>query len=337
MVIMTTKRTNKTISYLLRPRWWLFILISIWLASNPIIAATQVSITASETLTTIGEPIHLDIRVTTTANIQEIKIKSEKNPFEIIDQQPTHKRAEQNYIIFEKTYTIAFFSLGDFNIGPFTLDMLQDGRVLESKETNSIPIKVKTVLSDEDKDIKALKSPIKIDGNAFYFLKYVIAAVILIIIVILLIIWLKRRKKFVPSEPIPSLPPLVEFEMRINELWNKKWLDKGKPKFHFIELTRIMKNFMHRNYGFNAEDLTTYETLAALINEEKQTSLTDNWRFIFNTTDLVKFAQFIPDQPVMNEVYDKLSNCISLYRMRMPKDIPGEESDRTLVQKDKVT
>jgi hypothetical protein len=284
---------------------------------------TQVSISASDNLATIGDRINLKIIVKTSEEIQKIKVKIPKDKkYEILQEQPTEKRQQTGYMVFEKNITAVFFNVGDFELGPFDVELINNEEVIETKQTNSIPVTVKSVLTEDDKDIKPLKSLIDIKGNPFYILKYVLVALFIILLVVLLIIWLKQRKKKAPPAPEPLLSPLEEFEKRIRELWEKNLFAKGKMKIHFIELTRILKYFLYRNYQFNAEDFTTYETLDHLKRDEQEELILDNMKFVMNTADLVKFAKFLPDSPVLAEVFNKIKDMVDSYKHR----IPGNEN-----------
>lgn len=283
-------------------------------------AETQVSISASDNLVFIGDKIYLKIIVKTTSGIQKLKLNPGKKEFDILEQKPHEKRNQKDFLVFEKKLVIAFFKTGDFEIGPFTVELIKDDNVIETKTTNSIPVTVKSVLKEEDKDIKPLKGLIDIKGNPFYTLKYVIAAVIVTLLVVFFILWLKKRRKAAVSRPEPLLSPLEELEARLKELAGKKLFEKGKMKLYFIELTRIFKHFLLRKYRFNAEDFTTRETMYNLKENESAGVIRDSMGFLFNTADLVKFAKFIPDPSVLAEVSDKIQDIIVFYKAQIPPD-----------------
>jgi hypothetical protein len=290
---------------------------------------TQVSISASYNLAFIGDRINLKIIVKTTEEVGKIKIKIPKDKkYEIPREQPTEKRRQTDYMVFEKNITAVFFNVGDFEIGPFTVELINNEKVIETKQTNSIPVTIKSVLTGDDKDIKPLKSLIDIKGNPFYTLKYVLAGLFIILAAVLLIMWLKQRKKRVPPTPEPLLSPLEEFEKRTRELWEKKLFAKGKMKLHFTELTRILKHFLSRTYRFNAEDFTTYETLDRLKRDEQEALIWDNMKFVMNTADLVKFAKFLPDSPVFAEVFNKIKDMIGRYKLRFPGNENPQEKNQ---------
>lgn len=314
------KRTiNRTMNYLPAVLLALFTLLA-----SPAFAETQVSISVSENLLSVGDRVTVKIIVKTTEDIDQISVTEDEGQYEIMEERPPQKREQSDYSVFEKEVILSFFKLGDFDIGPFTVSLFKGEKQVDSKKTNSVPVTVKTVLEEQDKDIKELKSPIDIKGDPFYVLKYVVLALAVGILVGLLIAWWQRQKTETPAPQI-TLTPLEELEKRIKDLWDLRLFDKGKVKMHFIELTRIAKHFLFRNYGFQAEDFTTYETMNSLQGKEKEPVLLDSFRFIFNTADLVKFAKFIPDAPVLEEVRDKVNGILVKYKLRLAPPPPKEE------------
>jgi hypothetical protein len=303
-------------------RWtlpWKWLVLLFFLGSGFASGAeTQVSISASNNLAFIGDQINLKFIVKTNhTRVEEIKVQTEKKDYEILGQQPTVKRQQTGYMVFEKNVTIAFFKVGNFEVGPFTVELVADNKVIESKTTNSVPVSIKSVLKEEDKDIKPLKGLIDIKGNPWFLLKYALMGLVLAGLLIFLIWWLKKRKKAALRPAKPLMSPLEELQLRLRQLTEKRLIEKGKLKLHFIELTQIIKGFLNRNYGFNAEDSTTEETLYYLRQKESEGLISDNLRFVFNTADLIKFAKFIPDAPVFAEVEEKIMEVMTRYKLRI--------------------
>ena len=302
---------------------FLLLITAIELASD-----TQVSISVSDNLATIGDRIRLKVIVKTTSEADNITEKTFQKDFEVLKQAPYRKRKQQDYMVFEKEIEIAFFKTGDYNVGPIEIHLKKENKVIETRETNSIPVTIKSVLKEEDKDIKPLKDLIEIKGNPFYILKYVIIAVVFIIAVILLILWLKKRKRKTREVEKPLLSPLEEFEMRVKELFDRKLFEKGKIKLFFLELTQVLKRFLHRTYRFNAEDFTTYETLYDLKKHEGEVLIVNNMEFLFNTSDLVKFAKFVPGSDVLGEVLKKIEGTIRAYKQRISAQQEAQEQEK---------
>ncbi|MGE5343146.1 MAG: hypothetical protein ACM3SY_16875 [Candidatus Omnitrophota bacterium] len=281
-------------------------------------AETQVSISASDNNVEIGDKINLKILVKTNTDVQEIKIKFPEKPFDILQQQHTVKNRQNDYTVLEKNISLAFFKVGEFNIGPLTIQLTKNGKAIETKTTNSIPITVKSALKPEDKDIQPLKDLIAVNGNPLaFFLKYVLIPLAGLLALIALIWWFKKRKKKSEASSQPLLSPLDELEHAITELWDQKLFDQGKTKFHFLSMTEVLKRFLYRNYGFNAEDLTTSETLDYLKKVEQENVILNDMRYALDIADLAKFAKFIPDPTVMSKVLHHIHSSIDVYKQRI--------------------
>ncbi len=286
-------------------------------------AETQVSISTSASLAAIGDKINLKILVKTSEGIQDIKLSApDQKDFEIIAESAVQKRQEKDYIVFEKNMVIAFFKTGDFEIAPFKIDLLKEQRGGETRETNSLPITVKSVLQEGDKDIKPLKDLIALSGNPFYVLKYALGGLAVILLIIVVVFWLKKRKQRSQIAETPPLPPLEELRADIKKLWEQKLFDKGMKKLFFINLTKILKRFLYRKYGFNAEDFTTFETLYFLKKEEPAVIILNNMGRIFDTADLVKFAKFDPGTNVQAEILAGIDEMTAEYKKREVPPLP---------------
>lgn len=318
------KSTNRLTSV-----FFLVLLISFLLPVQPGLAESQVSISTSDNLATIGDRIHVKFLIKTSDDVDKIKLKTGKKEYELAEESETLNRRQQEYTVFEKNIQVVFFKTGEFEIGPFTVELLKGEEVIETKTTNSVPVTVKTVLTEEDKDIRDLKNPIEFKGDPFYVLKYVIIAVALTLLIVFLVMWWKKRRAARP-EPVILLSPLDELQVRLKELYDKKLYEKGRAKEHFIELTRIYKHFLFRTYHFQAEDFTTYETMLVLTQKEADGTIIDNMRFLFNTADLVKFAKFVPDSRVLSEISDKINQLTNTYLMRYQAEVARAEAQQTM-------
>jgi len=277
---------------------------------------TQVLISASKNLAFVGDVISLKIVVKTDRQADGIRAKIAASEFDVVSQADLPLQHHDNESVFEQDVEIAYFRTGDFEIGPFTIEVVSGEEVLETKETNSIPIKIKSVLTEEDKDIVDLKGPIEVKGNPLYVLKYVMGFVALLLLAIFLVVYFKRRKRPAQEKAQPLLSPIGELEARVKELMAMRLPEKGMLKEFFLRLTEIYKRFLNRQYGFNAEDLTTYETLLHLDSNETERAIVDGVGYVLNTADLVKFAKFIPGERVMGDVHAKISTLVDSIRRR---------------------
>jgi hypothetical protein len=281
-----------------------------------LISAAQVTLSASTLAATIGEHIELRLIVRSLENIDEIKVSVPAGEYDIIHQQnqPLIKTAE--WRTFEQVITIAFFKTGDFSVGPFAVELLSAKTVREKEPSGTIAVKIRSLLGENDKDIKPLKKLLAIKGSPLHLLKYfAVIGLLLFLGIILLILKRKRIKK--QLNVTTSLPaPEIELELNFRELWQKKLPQKGEYKLFFILLGEIIKHFLARAYSFNADDFTTTEIIAHLKSCEKDPDIVVCMENIFRQADLVKFAEQIPETTVISALAEQIAALTGKYKKR---------------------
>jgi len=293
----------------------LFGILLLAAAARPIHAA-QVILSASTLTATIGEQVELRLIVRSLETADEMKVSLPAGDFEVIrrQSQPTIRTSE--WRTFEHVITVAFFKTGEFAVGPMTVELLAAKAVIEKDQSNAISIKVRSLLGADDRDIKPLKKPLAIQGNPLHLLKYVaVVGLILLLAALLLILMRKKHEKSPPPEA--ALPePELELELRIRELWQQRWTQKGEYKLFFIRLGEINKHFLDRSYGFNADDLTSTEVMARLGSNEKDMGIVACFENIFTQADLVKFAEQVPETSTINALAQNIATVINTYKKR---------------------
>jgi hypothetical protein len=293
----------------------LLLILQLLVIARPINAA-QVTLSASTLTATIAEHVELRLIVRSLENINDIKVSMPAGDYEIIrrQNQPLIKTAE--WRTFEQVITIAFFKTGDFTVGPLTIELLVNKVIKEKEQSGTITIKIRSLLGENDKDIKPLKKLLAIRGNPLHLLKYCAAVgLILFLAAILLILKRKREKKYL--NVTTSLPaPEIELELNIRELWQKKLPQKGEYKLFFILLGEIIKHFLARAYSFNADDLTSTETIVRLKSGEKDSDIVVCMEDIFQQADLVKFAKRIPETADISSLAEKIAIMTGKYKKR---------------------
>jgi len=281
---------------------------------------TQVSVSVSATSATIGERITLKFIVRTPGESDSIRIISrEKQEFEFLKEGALSVTRKEGLITFEKDYEISFFKTGEFNAGPFIISLLNGDTEIESRTSNSIPVRIRSVLEKGDEDIKPLKDLPEIDGNPLYLLKYLIILGLIAGLIILAVYLVRRIKKSGASRGLPPLPPDLEFLNRIEALWRTDLLRTGKIKRFFLTLTESYKQFMTRLYQFNAEDLTTHEIVNHLQKHETEARITQNFDRVFLISDLAKFAKYVPSEEEVSQIRADLHEIIAIAGERRRK------------------
>lgn len=291
-----------------------------------VFSETQVSVSLSSTTSTIGEQLTLKFIIRTPIKSDSIRISESNQDFEFVKEGGLDIKRGKDFITFVKDYKISFFKTGDFNVGPFNISLLNGDSVVEELVSNTIPVNIRSVLEDSDKDIMPLRDLPEIKGNPFYLMKYILILLAIAGIIILSIYLLKRRKRRENKIESPGLPPDLEFLKNIESLWRTDMLKTGKVKRFFLTLTEAYKLFMTRSYNFNAEDLTTYEITENLKKNEDDNRIKKSFEEVFLISDLAKFAKYNPSEDEVKKIREDLIKIVNISKERREKKEEEEKN-----------
>jgi len=122
----------------------------------------------------------------------------------------------------------------------------------------------------------------------------------------------------------------LEFDKNLQELLSLKLFEKGKTMEFFIRLIEVIKLYFQRQFKFNAEDFTTYETLYTLRGFEMDQSILDHMDIIFNAADLVKFAKYPADKKIFQDVVSRVTTVLKSYQERQRRlEVKAEEQSES--------
>lgn len=296
----------------------LLLIILVVICTISVAADTQVSISTSKMLGSIGDRIKITVRVITGADIDSIDVSYGKGEFEALGRKVSKPLVKGGNRVFEIVDEIAFFKTGDFSVGPGKVSLKKGEEVVESKETNSLSIKIKTTLTEKDKDIKPVRSPEEIEGNPRHLLIYAISVLAGVIVVLLIIYFIRRMRNKKKVEVKEVIPPIDEMFQRLLQLKGRKLIEKGKIKEYHLNFTSIIKDFLFRFYGFNAVDYTSFEIDIALRECESDGDVVDRFRYLMEHSDLIKFARMVPEDEQIDKFYKDINMLIdSLKKVEM--------------------
>jgi hypothetical protein len=278
--------------------------------------AAQVTMSASTQNATLAEQIELRVVVRADDSVESIRIDVPAGAYEIIGRRPRPQMRADGYKTFEEIITIAFFKTGDFSIGPFAVELLKHRQSAGEEQTGQLTIRIRSLLGENDRDIKPLKELLPIRGDPRHLLPYAAFIVLLILLAAMGRLLLKKMKKKRLPDAVPLPEPEIELEMRVQELRQKNLPQRGEFRQFFIVLSEMIKHFIQRAYGFNAKDCTSAETVAQLKDGEKDAAIVSDLGSIFTQADLVKFARRVPETEAVAEIFHKIAALIEKHKKR---------------------
>lgn len=286
---------------------------------------TQVSLSATHNLALIGDRIGVTLLVKAerdTVNI-EVDLLVDPQVCEIVAKGVVSKRTVPEGVVLEQKYELAFFDLGDFDIGPARVVLL-DG---EDKETdlssNRVPITIKESVRREDQELAPGKAPRILSGSPLYLLKMVWLPLSLLLLGLAAWFLIRKSRKGVPDAQI-VLSPLQIFEKEMNDLLSEGLFEKGFKMLFFLRLTHVMKKFLQGWHKINAEEMTSEELCWVLQKEKNGSPALPEITAILGKADLAKFARY----EVNREEYGQLCEMIEALRTKYRQ----KERENDLIQ-----
>lgn len=200
----------------------------------------------------------------------------------------------QRRILF--TVPVQAFDSGSYRLPPFEYVTGAD-----TARSNTIELKVAPVsvsADDQISDYAGTADPE--DPSVFDWIPDWVVGYWWLVLIGLVIIgagvyaWHRYRTKgyLIPKKPEPT--PYEEAMGRLNNLKGQKLWEQGMEKEYFTELTDILRRYLARRFGINAEEMTSRQIMASLAKNEETKDKRAYFRKILDVADFVKFAKVRP-------------------------------------------
>ncbi len=197
-------------------------------------------------------------------------------------------------------YLITSFDSGYYELPPVFAEHRSEGGLkrfyseytqLAVMRLNVAPADTAATIYDIIKPYKAPLTP----GEILPWVLLVIAAGIIVWIVIRLIRRFRKSKPDYTPEIIIEPAHIIAFR-ELEMIKNEELWQKGETKHYYTRLTEILRQYLENRYRVYSLELTTSETLNALIKSGfKKDDSYNKLKSVLTGADLVKFAKYNPD------------------------------------------
>jgi hypothetical protein len=214
--------------------------------------------------------------------------------------------SNNNRLRINSKYLITSFDSGFYQVPPAYAEIKNESgiRRFYSGYTPLEVIRVKIAPKDTTAKIFDIIKPYKAPVTLGEILPWALLAVIAAALVWGIIILIRKLKKSKKSpEPIINPDPAHVIAFRdLEKLKQEQLWQKGEVKMYYSRLTEILRQYLENRYGVYSLEMTTSETLEALVRTGfKKDETYSNLKTILNSSDLVKFAKYKPE-PSENEI-----------------------------------
>jgi len=162
---------------------------------------------------------------------------------------------------------------------------------LEVMRLNKAPADTSSVIYDI---VKPYRAPVTFGEMLPFILLALVVGAIIWITIRLIRKFKKTRPDYIPVE-IPDPAHIIAFReleiLKAEQLWQK-----GEIKIYYTRLTEILRQYLENRYRVYSLELTTSETLDALVKTGfRKDESYKKLKSVLTGADLVKFAKYNPE------------------------------------------
>ena len=266
-----------------------------------VVSAQEVTVTATvdSQSVAIGDWIRYSVQVKHLASVSVAfpALKDSIGSFDIV-QQDTVVRSEANgEVDLRKNYILSKYDAGTFYIQPFIVQVKSSDGVIDSAQSNPIPVEIRGVEVDTSQTIKDLKPPMTVPMSLEEIAVYLGVLIALGGLGYALYYYIQKRKLKageIREVAKPNIPPHVLALMQLEELEAKRLWQAGDIKGYYTSATEIVRRYFEARYNIMALEMTTGEVMAQLEKFRIEKRIFSQIEEMLTGADLVKFAKHQP-------------------------------------------
>jgi hypothetical protein len=224
---------------------------------------------------------------------------------------PPSAASESGLLTREHVYRLTPLIADEYRIAPMAVAVHQGtSNTVDYFATPPLVIPVNAVTDKPvDDTLRSQIKPVPIRPSLKTLSGYVAIAV-LIAIVMGIGIWLLGRIQH--QVKIMRMSPKERALQELEQLLGRRWVEAGRVKDFYVELTMIVRRYIERQHHIRAPEQTTLEFLMAIAADPRfpEHVMTRLKQFL-EAADLVKFAGWQPDSQTVDTAVNTARNYLS--------------------------
>lgn len=201
-----------------------------------------------------------------------------------------------------------FFTMGEFVLRPPDWTDAS-GNVHSAQDSVRIFVVAPDYLLNDTTDtIQDIKDIIEIEKTWWEkLMPFAIGLGVLVGLWLISLLFKSRKTKEIPQveETVVEVNPLEEALLKLQAMRESKIWKEGKMEEFQDEISYVIRNFIHRNNGISALEMTTSEITSSMEKDEFLHQHTSQVRDLLSIADLVKFAKAKPEEDLYETFIDQ--------------------------------
>jgi len=294
----------------MKQRPWLIFLILVLICTGETAQAAvppesvTVEITPSTTEVTVGDSLTIFCTLSIPENVRAgVPELMGENPFlEVSNQWHRADQGSPGERIELYGFLTYIFAPDSLSVGPFRVAYATADGDTASAFSNVLTFEVKGYITDPKTPPKPHRNPFAVSSEGLpAWLIILLIALGVFALSTLVYCFLRKNRHAVSVPPPEPVDEIGEFE-RIREM---HLAESGRFKDLYTLTSKALRAFMHRNMGFEALYDTTGEIVTHLSKHSSDDVVKREILEIFEESDMVKFAKFIPPCERSTSVVDR--------------------------------
>ncbi len=256
--------------------------------------------------------LSLSVRFPSSFQVTMPRIRDRAEGFEVnavYDREPV---TENGITTFERRALLTPVAAEEYRLAPMPIVYTDSSKVQNQEDwfpTDPIELDVLPVYKGSTGDsLKTEPRIINLMPSAGAFLFY-----ILLIMFACALLWasLWAGKKLRKQAKMKRMSPAQRALTRLNELLDRKLVEKNRVKDFYVELTMIVRRYIEEQHGIRAPEQTTEEFLKTVsLKSDFTQEVVKRLKQFLEAADLVKFAAYKPSSGMIQESIDTATNYI---------------------------
>jgi hypothetical protein len=235
-------------------------------------------------------------------------------------------------------YIVTSFDSGRYQVPPVFAEIKNESGLKRFYSDYSLleVIRVRIAPADTVTKIFDIVKPYRAPITVGDILPWVLIASVISALVWLAVRYIRKLKKSageIETIIIPDPAHVIAFR-KLEKLNEEKLWQKGEIKLYYTRLTEILRQYLENRFSVFSLELTTSETLDALVKEgfKKDVSY-QQLKGILTNADLVKFAKYTPEASDHESIYQDSWNFVLTTKLEPAIEDKGGLNDKALEEK----